>query len=496
MKLPPCALIILDGYGYRDQVEYNAVSQAHTPHLHAWWKNYPHVLLQAAGSAVGLPDGYIGNSEVGHLTIGAGRIIKQSLTRINEAMADKSLSSNPILVVALNKLMNNHGNLHIMGLLSDAGVHSTIDHLDAYIQAASGYTIAHIYLHLFLDGRDVAPQSAHIYLEHVGRIIQKYPQVIIGSIHGRWYAMDRNNNWDRTERSYRVITQPSIVSTSWQQVIEENYRQGITDEYMPPTSLNPHAYVHNNDGIIFFNYRPDRARQLTQAFIDSKFHHFKRPSLPLSCFITPVSYATFLPTDVLCTQPPIYNTLKDDLAADGKRIFSVAESEKYAHVTYFFTGQREDPVHGEKRVIVPSLPSTNYIDHPCMSAPAITQTVIDSLHHDPYDFYLINYANADMVGHSGDFQATVKALECLDAQLKKLYDALMVTLHGTMIITADHGKAEEMFNPQTDQPRTGHTTNPVPFIVMSTTALSQPLNLKGLKDIKPFILEYLGITPK
>jgi 2,3-bisphosphoglycerate-independent phosphoglycerate mutase len=496
MKLPPCALVILDGYGYRDQIEYNAVAQAHTPHLHALWKNYPHALLHASGVAVGLPEGCVGNSEVGHLTIGAGHTITQSLTRINEAIADKSLLANPILVTALNKLMNNHGNLHIMGLLSDAGVHSTIDHLDAYIQAASGYPIPHIYLHLFLDGRDVSPQSANIYLEHVDRIIAPYPNVSIGSLHGRWYAMDRNNNWDRTERTYDVITEPGTVELTWQQVVEDNYRQNITDEYIPPTLLNPDAYVRSNDGIIFFNYRPDRARQLTQAYIDPKFHHFKRTYLPLSCFITPVSYAIFLPTDVLFSQPPAYNTLKDDLAAAGKRIFAIAESEKYAHVTYFFTGQREEPVHEEKRVIIPSLPSTNYIDHPCMSAPDITRTVLESLRDDPYDFYLINYANADMVGHSGDFKATIKALECLDAQLKKLYDTLVVALHGTMIITADHGKAEEMFNPQTQQPRTGHTTHPVPFIVISTTPLAQPLNLQELKDIKPFILEYLGIIPK
>jgi len=493
MQLPPCALIILDGYGYRDQTEYNAVAQAHTPHVHAWWKSYPHVLLQASGQSVGLPDGCVGNSQVGHLTIGAGRIIKQSLTRINESIADKSLLTNPILVKTLNKLVDNHGNLHIMGLLSDAGVHGTIDHLDAYIQAASGYAIAHIYLHLFLDGRDVSPQSARIYLEHVDRIIARYPNVSIGSLHGRFYAMDRNNNWDRTERSYRVLTEPGTVSTTWQKIVEENYRQNITDEYIPPTSLNPHAYVRSNDGIIFFNYRPDRARQLTQACIDPTFHHFKHIYLPLSCFITPVSYAAFLPTDILFAPPPIYNTLKDDLSAAGKRIFAIAESEKYAHVTYFFTGQREEPVHGEKRVIIPSLPSTNYTDNPCMSAPTITQTVLDSLHHDPYDFYLINYANADMVGHSGDFHATVKALECLDAQLKKLYDTLVVAMNGTMIITADHGKAEEMFNPLTNQPRTAHTANPVPFIVISTTPLRHPLNLQELKDIKPFILEYLGI---
>lgn len=492
----PLALIILDGYGYSIKREYNALALAKKPNLDKWFEQYPHTLLKASGTAVGLLDNFIGNSEVGHLTIGAGRIIDQPIAFIHQAIADKSFFKNKVLTSYLEKLKKNNGVLHIMGLLSDGFVHSDIEHLYAFLDAAHQHNLTHVYIHAFLDGRDTPPRSAATYLEQLDNALMTMEYGSLGSIHGRFYAMDRDNNWDRTIKSYQVLTSTEqIAPKSWETILEQSYKQNITDEFIVPTRLDPTSSIQKGDGIIFFNIRPDRARQLTAAFIDPQFDKFERKKIDLTFFITPVSYSPSLTTQVLFAQNPVKDTLKETLDRADKSIFSIAETEKYAHITYFFNGGNELPLPHETRVLIPSLGIENYAQRPCMSAPQITDAVLTSLQKNPADFYLINYANADMVAHSGDLDATIKAIECLDRELKRIFDELVTTMDGIMIITADHGNAEQMFDAQTRQPKTAHTANPVPLIVITQkTGIKQPLPLSELSDIAQYILKLMGLA--
>lgn len=492
----PTALIILDGFGYRKEKEYNAIAQAHTLHLNSWFAKYPHTLLKASGGAVGLPEGVIGNSEVGHITIGTGRIIEQPITLLNQAIADKSFFKNPVLIQALNKLQKTGNALHIMGLLSDAGGHSEAKHLYAFIDAAHQNGIKYLFIHPFLDGRDVPPKSAVKYLEQLDNALTTFEYGSIGSIHGRFYAMDRDHHWDRTEKSYDVLTQEQdYPPRPWQEVLEAQYAKGITDEFIVPTQIDPTSTIQKGDGIIFFNVRSDRARQITTCFMDPTFNHFPVKKLNLTCFVTPVDYGNNLKTDVMYPRSPAKNTLKDVIAHAGKTIFSIAETEKYAHVTYFFNDGREAAEPTEKRMIIPSLSTRDYVDNPQMSAAGITQAVIESLNTDPADFYLINYANADMVGHSGNLQATIKAVECLEEQLSKLYEHIVVKMQGIMYVTADHGNAEDKYDLIHKQPRTSHTTNPVPFLMIKEgEPKTAKLPLTQLADIAPWVLENMGLA--
>ena len=495
------ALIILDGFGYREAINYNAIYHAHTPNYDAWMQEYPHAILGASGTHVGLPEGNIGSSEAGHLTIGSGRIIKESVTIINDAIATKSFFSNPILISTLKKLKTDK-TLHLMGLLSDASVHANLKQLYAFLEVAKQQGITNIVIHPFLDGRDTPPQSAGQYLQLLEKKLTELGIGKIGSIHGRLYAMDRDKNWNRTEQSYRTLTEPQqIPYPSWEQAVEHYYTINTTDEFIPPTQLDKDAYIKNGDGIIFFNFRPDRARQLATAFINPDFDSFKRKLLKLAFFITPTVYNTKLQTEALYpAQKNATNSLKDVLMQHGKTIFSIAETEKYAHVTYFFDGGREDSAPNETRILVPSLHTKQYAKQPEMSAHAITEKVLESLKTDPRDFYLINYANADMVGHSGNFGATIKAIECLDKQLSILYNQIVEKMGGTMYITADHGNAEDMYDEEAHQPRTAHTTNPVPFIMLRNDLKGkggEKLPLKQLSAIAPFILKNMDLpVPK
>jgi len=538
MKIKPVFLIILDGFGYRAQTEFNAIAQANTPHLKDWFAHYPHTLLKASGDAVGLPDGSMGNSEVGHETIGAGRIIEQPESFLLRAIGDGSFFENPMLKTQLRALKDSGKAIHIIGLLSDAGVHCHEKIIYAFIKAAADAGISRIFVHPILDGRDAPPKSAVIYLQRLEKLLKTVPMARIGSLHGRFYAMDRDSNWDRTKLSYEVLTKmPTPVrperakdtnGKTWQSVLEQNYAQDITDEFIPPTNLDPEAIVLDGDGIIFANYRADRARQLTECFTNlnkvpfvpttsirafsSAVYAGTGPSLPARCLsaialatvessqsevglLTPVSYGSQIHTQVMYPQPPVTNTLKEILSAHGKTIFTIAESEKYAHVTYFFDGGRETQFPGETRVLLPSINTRNYIATPEMSAPEITAAVIKSLHTNPCDFYLINYANADMVGHSGDFEATKKAIEILDQELDKLFEVVVKEMHGTMFITGDHGNAEDKFDIVSNQVRTSHTTNPVPFLVLDESkkneAVKLPLN--QLADIMGFVLGWMGV---
>lgn len=493
-RIKPVALVILDGFGYRKETDYNAVAQARKPTLDALFQTYPHTLLEASGPAVGLLPGYSGNSEVGHLIMGAGRVVLQPITRIQNAITDGSFYTNPILINTLHTLQKTK-KLHLMGLLSDGGVHSHIEHLFAFMHVARDAGIEHIVVHPFLDGRDVAPQSAMFYLEKLQQYIDKYGG-IIGSIHGRFYAMDRDNNWERTQQSYRILTEPELIRfNDWHTALNYYYAHEISDEFIPPTQLTHQGIINDKDGIIFFNFRPDRARQLTESFIDPKFDKFDHTHLNLAFFISPTDYGTSLHTTVLFDQKPLANTFKEVLSHAGKTIYSIAETEKYAHVTYFFNGGKEDVLPHEDRTLIQSIRAKSYIEHPEMSAQKITDAVLKSLKENTHDFYLINYANADMVGHSGDFQATIKAVECLDTQIKQLFDVLVTQMHGTLYITADHGNAEEKWDYQARQVRTAHTTNMVPFIMVKQGLehIHMQLPLHTLADIAPFILSNIGL---
>lgn len=496
----PTALVILDGFGYREEKKYNAIAHAHMPHFNSWWQHYPHALLKAAGTAVGLPNDMVGNSEVGHLTIGAGRIIEQPMKTWLDSIADDSFVKNKTLQEQFKKLINNGGNLHILGLLSDAGVHCHEKELYAVIDAAIKAGIKKIIVHPILDGRDVPAQSAYDYMNRLTYTAKQYAHdhVIIGSMHGRFYAMDRDHHWDRTEKSYRILTEKQdLPHEEWKKVLEHNYAHAITDEFIVPTQLSDDPIIHNGDGIIFCNIRPDRARQLTTCFMEPEKIPFITKPLNLTFFITPVDYGDNLHTVTLFPRKKISNTLKDILSHHHKTIFTIAETEKYAHVTYFFRGENENTVATETRHMIPSLAAKNYIQHPEMRAAEITKAIITSLEKNPADFYLINYANADMVGHSGNFGATIKAVEFLDIQLGILYEEIVEKRNGTLYITADHGKAEDMFDEVAHQARTGHTTNPVPFIMIKKGCEADThLALQGLADIAPFILKNMEINIK
>lgn len=489
-------LIILDGFGWRKEHKYNAIYHAATPHFDQWMEEYPHAILKASGTAVGLPEGYIGNSEVGHFTIGAGRIIKEPVTQINEAIKDGSFFTNPVLVTALEKIKKSGKTVHLIGLLSDAGVHADIKQINAFIDAAHKLGVQNILFHAFLDGRDMPPQSATPYLQQLEKKLSSIGAQL-GSIHGRFYAMDRDENWDRTEQAYRILTEPQKAKkyNSWQQALKDCYQNNITDEFVLPTQLDESAYVKDGDGIIFFNFRSDRARQLTASFIDPLFNEFSKKPIPLAFFVTPTVYDREMKLDALYPQPYLETTLKTVLADHGKTIFSIAETEKYAHVTYFFNGGKEGALATETQTLIPSLSTRDYGAHPEMSANVITQTVLQSLNEAPCDFYLINYANADMVGHTGDFDATVKAVEYLDQQLEKLYAQVVEMMDGTLYITADHGNAEDMYDEKAQQPRTAHTTNNVPFVMIRKKLKGNPqtLPLHTLADIAPFILKNMNL---
>lgn len=493
---PVTMLIILDGFGWREEKKYNAIAHARTPHLDQWFAEYPHAFLKASGTAVGLPQGYIGNSEVGHLTIGAGRIIKSPICLVNEAIKNRSFFSNPALLKTVEQVKKADSALHIMGLLSNAGVHADIHQLYAYIKAAHDFGIRNIILHLFLDGRDSPPKSAAHFLQNLEKEIKK-TGAVIGSIHGRYYAMDRDKHWDRTEQSYRILTEPqNNTYYSWQNALNHYYQEGITDEFIPPTLLHEHAIIKNGDGIIFINFRPDRARQLTAAFVNPNFNEFKTKHLTLSGFVTPVSYDGTIKTDVMYETPIVTPTLTQTLASHNKTIFAIAETEKYAHITYFFNGGKETPEATETRTLIPSHVTMNVKTSPCMAAPNITHAVLTSLQQNPCDFYLINYANADIIGHTGNFNATVAAVECLDRQLGQLYEQVIEKMNGTLYIAADHGNAEDMFDETSGQPRTSHTSNPVPFIWINKkeSGNNTQLPLQQLRDIAPFILKHMDIS--
>ena len=474
--ISPTVLIILDGLGISDEKKYNAFSQAKTPHLDRWQDQHFYTTLQASGTFVGLKDGYNGNSEVGHFTLGAGRIIQQTSTLLNVQLHPENLVTNNTLTDLL-KNFNPRTRVHLLGMASDGNIHSNLDHARSFISTLAQHGISQILVHAFLDGRDTPPQSALKYLDVLQADLDTYSCGKIASIHGRYYAMDRNNNIDRTQKSFDVLTEQQTTWKSYQDYIAQNYASGISDEFIEPMACIENHTIQPGDAVIFFNFRPDRAIQLTRELL----------TLDLAFLVTPIIYHNSLPTTALITAAQAEKTLLEIIAAQNKTIFTIAETEKYAHVTYFFNGHRDITIPQEQRVLIPSSSLHPADDHK-MQAEEITQAVLDCLKTNPKDFYLINYANADMVGHSGDLQATIAAIEFLDEQLGKLYEEIVVKQHGTIYITADHGNAETMFDEISNQNCTSHTSNLVPFYMLTNKKV-QKSELIGLADVAPFILK-------
>ncbi len=502
----PTALIILDGFGYRTEREGNAIATATMPTWHAWLQRYPHILLNASGSAVGLPDGFDGNSEVGHRTIGAGRVVPTILQQFHDAIATDSITRHPVMVESFSKLSPT-ASLHIAGLLSDAGVHSHTDHLYALIESARAHDVARIYVHAFLDGRDTPPQSAGTFLQEFDQRYGSASDVSLASVHGRYFAMDRDNNWDRTEAAYKVLTQPSADGeTEWQHVLDSAYAAGDTDEFIKPQRLDSDGFIKPGDGLLFFNFRADRSRQIVSPFLDPAFSNFAATLDPkdLAFVICTRSYAPEFEAwgaRALFDHEVIENTLPDvvsrELSDNKHALFTIAETEKYAHVTYFLHGEKEAALPNETRILVPSRKARDYTDHPEMSAAEITRQVLGSLETAPASLYIINYANADMVGHSGNNEATQRACAVIDEQLKLLEEALVNRRSGRLFVTADHGNAEEM-RLQDGGPKTSHTANPVPFICVChelrgdyPESFEAPTH--GLAAVAPTIVAALGL---
>lgn len=495
-KNAPVVLMILDGWGYNPSAMHNAIAKAQTPQWDEWWQQCPHILLQASGEPVGLPDEQMGNSEVGHMHIGAGRIIQQDFTRINQTIKNGDFSKNQIFNEVIDNLQHSNKALHIMGLFSPGGVHSHEQHLFALLALCHSKKFSTVYLHLFLDGRDTPPQSVLDSLQRLNEELKSHSTGSISSITGRYYAMDRDKRWERIEPVYDLLNQ-GISSHQFddaESAVNYFYQHNLSDEFIPPTTIGSGKIIEDGDAVLFFNFRADRARQLTAAFIDPAFNGFKRSIQPqLSHFISMTQYDKNLPTTKAFPPIPLNNTLGEIVAAQGLKQLRIAETEKYAHVTFFLNGGTEQVFANEERMMIPSPKVATYDLQPEMSAPELTDKLVNAIMQHQYDLIICNYANADMVGHSGNFEATVRAIECLDHCMKRVWQALSKQ-EGTLLITADHGNAEEMFDDTTHQAHTAHTSEPVPFICVGGDW--QFTQTEGsLIDVAPTLLSIIGITP-
>ncbi len=493
----PVTLIIMDGCGLDKPSDRNAVSLAQTPHLDEYWKTCPHMQLQASGRAVGLPEGQIGNSEVGHLNIGAGRVLRQELTRINDACEDGSLLSNEVLCKAMDKAKQPGAVLHIMGLVSPGGVHASQSHLYALIDMACKRHVPQVFIHCFTDGRDVPPESAKEYLADLQKFIDEHDcdttHIQIASVSGRYYAMDRDNRWDREQKAYNAMVHCTPQANSAvPEYVQNSYDNKVTDEFLVPTSFVNRG-VETQDSLIFFNFRPDRARQISYAFTDHNFDGFDRAGAVYPYFVCFTEYDPKIKADIAFPKEFPDEVLADVLAEHHLEQYHIAETEKYAHVTFFFNGGRETPKEGEKRKLVPSPKVATYDLKPEMSANEVCDNLVNAIDGAEADFYLVNFANCDMVGHTGSIPATIKAVETVDTCVGRVVDA-MKRAGGVTLITADHGNADCMVLPD-GEPMTSHTTQPVPFILASNGGLDLHFNRSegALCNIAPTILDIIGI---
>jgi len=487
--------MILDGFGLSSNKDGNAIYNANTPNFDYLMKTYPNTTLGASGLAVGLPEGQMGNSEVGHLNIGAGRVVYQEYTRISKDIEGGNFYKNPVLLAAIKNAHKKNKALHLFGLLSDGGVHSHIDHLKALLKLAKNEGMDKVFLHSFLDGRDVPPANAKTYFEEIQEYMKDIGVGEIATISGRYYAMDRDRRWERTKRAYDAIVYgEGLEAETAIEALEASYKRNETDEFVQPTVIkkdgNPVATVEDGDSIIFFNFRPDRARQLTYALVDEEFDGFERTP-PKTFFVCMTQYDEKL-TDVKVAYEPLSldNIFAKVLAENNLRQLRIAETEKYAHVTFFFNGGVEKSYPGEDRVLIPSPKVATYDLKPEMSAYEVCERVLEKIEEDIYDVIILNFANPDMVGHTGVYEAAVKAIETVDECMGRIYRAIL-DKGGILFITADHGNAEQMFNAENNGAHTAHTTNPVPFILVSDTRYE--LSPGILADIAPTMLDLLKI---
>jgi 2,3-bisphosphoglycerate-independent phosphoglycerate mutase len=490
----PVLLLILDGWGHREEAADNAIAQAHLPNWHRLLADCPHTLIHTSGMHVGLPDGQMGNSEVGHMNLGAGRVVYQYLTRIDAANRDGSFDANPELLAACDAVIANGGTLHVFGLLSPGGVHSHEEHVFAMLRLAAKRGVRRVAVHAFLDGRDTPPRSAQASLERLQALCAELGQSRVASVGGRYYAMDRDQRWDRVELAYRAITeaQAEFRAPDALSALQAAYARGENDEFVKPTAIDGALPMRDGDAIVFMNFRADRARQLTSVFVRPDFAGFAKPRpIALARFVCLSEYDATLPAPVAFGADSLENTLPEVLAQHGLTQLRIAETEKYAHVTFFFSGGREAQWPGEERILVPSPKVATYDLQPEMSCPEVTAKLVDAIRAQRYDVIVCNLANPDMVGHTGDLGAAIQAAEAIDAAIGRLRDALEA-VGGEMLLTADHGNLEMMRDEATGQAHTAHTTGPVPLVY-----LGRPATLRAdgaLKDVAPTLLHLLGLA--
>ena len=489
MSKKPVALIIMDGFGYNADDYGNAITAANTPNIDKYMKG-PNTIIGASGLDVGLPDGQMGNSEVGHTNIGAGRIVYQMLVKISKSIKDGDFFENKALVDAIENCKKNGSALHLMGLLSPGGVHSHTEHLYGLLEMAKRNGLEKVYVHAFLDGRDVPPSSAAEFMEEAVAEINKIGTGSVATIAGRFYAMDRDNAWDRVEKAYAALVKgEGVKETDPVQAIKNSYTNEVTDEFMLPTVVDENGMIKENDSVVFFNFRPDRARQITRAFVDPEFTGFERKYFPVH-FVCMAQYDAAMP-NVSVAFPPeaLTMTLGEYLAKLGKTQLRIAETQKYAHVTFFFNGGEEKQFDGEDRILIKSPDVETFDMKPEMSAFEVTDAVVEAIEADKYDVIILNYANCDMVGHTGIFDAAKTAVEAVDTCVGRMVDTITAK-GGVALITADHGNADKMYEPD-GSAFTAHTTNPVPFIVVGEDCELREGGV--LADIAPTILQVLGV---
>lgn len=493
----PYVLIVLDGFGHSDNPESNAIMAARMPNWDRLLRENPHSLISGSGEDVGLPDGQMGNSEVGHMNLGAGRVVYQDFTRITKAIRDGDFFENTALTAVVDKAVVTGKAVHILGLLSPGGVHSHEDHLAAMVDLAAQRGATKIYVHAFLDGRDTPPKSAQASLAAMEEKLRTLGRGRIASIIGRYYAMDRDNRWDRVEQAYRLLTEGVAVRrcASALEALQQSYADGVTDEFVKASLIVPDgeaaAVIDDGDAVVFMNFRADRAREITRAFVDEVCTGFERNRRPrLAGFVMLTEYAASIRAPVAYAPEKLQNTLGEYLASLGKTQLRIAETEKYAHVTFFFSGGREEPYAGENRILIPSPKVATYDLQPEMSAPEVTDALVGAIKSGEYDLLVCNYANGDMVGHTGVFEAAVQAVEALDVCIGRLYAAIR-EVGGEMLITADHGNVEQMQDPSTGQAHTAHTCERVPFVYVGRPAQIREGGI--LSDVAPTLLTLMDI---
>jgi 2,3-bisphosphoglycerate-independent phosphoglycerate mutase len=501
MAIPtrPLVLIVLDGWGIRADPAGNAIAMARTPVYDAMLQRYPHAQLVASGEAVGLPAGQMGNSEVGHMNMGAGRVVYQDLTRIDKSIRDGELFDSPALAASMDRCAGDRHALHLVGLVSDGGVHSHQRHLHALVEMAARRRVARVFVHVITDGRDASPAGAVKYVGELEAVMARAGVGRIATVVGRYYAMDRDKRWERTKLAYdaMIAGRAETHSLSPLPPIQVSYTTGITDEFIRPVviidaDLQPIGSIREGDSVISFNFRADRVRQLTRAFALDDFDGFERPDRPRVHYTTMTVYDRTFNLPVVFTPQTFSGNLADVLAEHGRTNLRLAETEKYAHVTYFYNCGREDPYPGEDRILVPSQKVATYDLKPEMSAPGIADALVGDLNSRRHEVVICNFANADMVGHTGDVAATIAAVETLDGCLGRILTALRAA-DARAIITADHGNAEQLWDDDLRAPHTAHTSNPVPVVLCAEEFVGVPLRNGSLRDVAPTLLSLLGI---